>query len=125
MVESSIPLAKQVIQAQSIAVTLDVDQERRFQRLVEETTMIDLHQHPMVKPENPASSWSACVVTVSRPQRCGSVATEPSLNCRRVTGTCTHQSGRNLIDVPKLWRPIWSTAVNRKCLTPKDLGPRP
>ena len=54
MVASSIPLAKQVIQAQSIAVTLDDDQERRFQRLVEETTMIDLHQHPMVKPEDPS-----------------------------------------------------------------------
>ena len=53
MVASSIPLAKQVIQAQSIAVTLDDDQERRFQLLVEETTMIDLHQHPMVKPEDP------------------------------------------------------------------------
>ena len=54
MVASSIPLAKQVIEAQSIAVTLDDDQERRFQRLVEETTMIDLHQHPMVKPEDPS-----------------------------------------------------------------------
>ena len=53
MVERSIPLAKQVIQAKSIAVTLNDDQERRFQRLVEETTMIDLHQHPMVKPEDP------------------------------------------------------------------------
>ena len=57
MVASSIPLAKQVIQAQSIAVTLDDDQERRFQRLVEETTMIDLHQHPMVKPEDPSQLW--------------------------------------------------------------------
>ena len=54
MVASSIPLAKQVIQAQSIAVTFDDDQERRFQRLVEETTMIDLHQQPMVKPEDPS-----------------------------------------------------------------------
>ena len=54
MVERSIPLAKQVIQGRSIAVTLDDDQERRFQRLVEETTMIDLHQHPMVKPEDPS-----------------------------------------------------------------------
>ena len=54
LVESSIPLAKQIIQSQSIAVTLDDDQERRFQRLVEETTMIDLHQHPMVKPEDPS-----------------------------------------------------------------------
>ena len=54
MAERSIPLAKQVIQAQSTVVTLDEDQERRFQRLVEETTMIDLHQHPMVKPEDPS-----------------------------------------------------------------------
>ena len=54
MVASSIPLAKQVIHAQSIAVTLDDDEERRFQRLLEETTMIDLHQHPMVKPEDPS-----------------------------------------------------------------------
>jgi len=54
MVANSIPLAKQVIPAQTIAVTLDDNQERRFQRLVEETTMIDLHQHPMVKPEDPS-----------------------------------------------------------------------
>ena len=54
MAVNSIPMAKQVIPAQSIAVALDKDQERRFQRLVEETTMIDLHQHPMVKPENPS-----------------------------------------------------------------------
>ena len=37
MVASSIPLAKQVIQPELIAVPLDADQERRFQRLVEET----------------------------------------------------------------------------------------
>ncbi len=54
MVESSIPMAKQVIQGRPIAVNLDDDQERRFQRLVEQTTMIDLHQHPMVKPEDPS-----------------------------------------------------------------------
>ena len=54
---SSIPLGKQVVEAQSIAVTLDDNQERRFQRLVEETIMIDLHQHPMVKPEDPSQLW--------------------------------------------------------------------
>jgi len=53
-VESSIPLAKQVIPGRSIPVTLDADQETRFQRLVDEVTMIDLHQHPMVKPEDPS-----------------------------------------------------------------------
>ncbi|SUZ76675.1 uncharacterized protein METZ01_LOCUS29529 [marine metagenome] len=54
MVESSIPLTKQVIQDRPIAVTLDDDEERRFQHLVQETIMIDLHQHPMVKPEDPS-----------------------------------------------------------------------
>ena len=54
MVASSIPLAQQVGRAPSITVPLDAEQERRFQRLVEETTMIDLHQHPMVKPEDPS-----------------------------------------------------------------------
>ena len=54
MVASSIPLAQQVGRAPSITVPLDAEQERRFQRLVEETTMIDLHQLPMVKPEDPS-----------------------------------------------------------------------
>ena len=54
---SSIPLGKQVVEAQSIAVTLDDNQERRFRSLVEETIMIDLHQHPMVKPEDPSQLW--------------------------------------------------------------------
>jgi membrane dipeptidase len=54
MAESSIPLAKQVIPDRSTSVTLDADQETRFQHLVEEVTMIDLHQHPMVKPEDPS-----------------------------------------------------------------------
>ncbi len=54
MVANSISLAKQVIQAQSIAVPLDNDQEMRFKHLVEETIMIDLHQHTMVKPEDPS-----------------------------------------------------------------------
>ena len=54
MAESSITLAKQVIEGRPIAVLLDDDQEKRFQRLVEETTMIDLHQHPMVKPKDPS-----------------------------------------------------------------------
>ncbi|MEC7747637.1 MAG: membrane dipeptidase, partial [Chloroflexota bacterium] len=53
MADSSIPLANQIIQGRPIAVALDDDQERRLQSLVKETTMIDLHQHPMVKPKNP------------------------------------------------------------------------
>ena len=54
MAERLFPLAKQVIEGRPTAVNLDDDQEKRFQSLVEETTMIDLHQHPMVKPEDPS-----------------------------------------------------------------------
>ena len=53
MAGNSIPLAKQVVEGRSNAVTLDAGQEKRFQGLVEDVTMIDLHQHPMVKPEDP------------------------------------------------------------------------
>ena len=53
MADNTIKLAKQVIQGRPVAVALDAGQETRFQRLVGETTMIDLHQHPMVKPEDP------------------------------------------------------------------------
>ena len=54
MAGNSIPLAKQVVEGRSNAVTLDAEQEKRFQGLVEDVTMIDLHQHPMVKPEDPS-----------------------------------------------------------------------
>ena len=51
---NSILLSQQVNQPQSISVTLSNDQEVRFRGLLEQTTMIDLHQHPMVKPEDPS-----------------------------------------------------------------------
>ncbi len=54
MVANSIPLTDQVNPARSLAVTLGDDQEKRFQGLVQAATMIDLHQHPMVKPEDPS-----------------------------------------------------------------------
>ncbi len=54
MAGNSIPLAKQVVEGRSNAVTLDAGQEKRFQGLEEDVTMIDLHQHPMVKPEDPS-----------------------------------------------------------------------
>tara|TARA_Y100000758_G_C16025170_1_gene412570 strand:+ start:195 stop:1289 length:1095 start_codon:yes stop_codon:yes gene_type:complete len=54
MAGNSITLAKQVVEGRSNAVTLDAEQEKRFQGLVEDVTMIDLHQHPMVKPEDPS-----------------------------------------------------------------------
>ena len=42
MAGNSIPLAKQVVEGRSNAVTLDAEQEKRFQGLVENVTMMDL-----------------------------------------------------------------------------------
>ena len=49
-----IRLSKQVLPSELEAVFLDDSQERRFRKLEEEAIMIDLHEHPMVKPEDPA-----------------------------------------------------------------------
>ena len=57
MVTSPIPLVKQVGRVPSMTVPLDAEQERKFQRLMEETIMIDLHQHPMVMPEDLGRNW--------------------------------------------------------------------
>ena len=51
---NAIPLAKQVISERPEAVALDPGQEKRFRDLVEKATMIDLHEHPIVKPIDPA-----------------------------------------------------------------------
>ena len=51
---NAIPLAKQVISERPEAVALDAGQEKRFRDLVEKATMIDLHEHPIVKPIDPA-----------------------------------------------------------------------
>ena len=53
MGDLSIPMTRQIIQDKLTAITLDKDQESRFQHLVEKTIMIDLHEHLMVKPEDP------------------------------------------------------------------------
>ena len=52
MTENPFPLAQQVGRVPSMTVPLDGEQERRFQGLMEEVVMIDLHEHPMVCPEN-------------------------------------------------------------------------
>ena len=52
MTPSDIPLAKEISRVPSMTVPLDKEQEVRFQRLMEEIIMIDLHQHPMVFPED-------------------------------------------------------------------------
>ena len=54
MPKRSIRLSKQVLPSELEAVFLDDNQERRFRKLEEEAIMIDLHEHPMVKPEDPA-----------------------------------------------------------------------
>ena len=52
MAANGIPLVKEVGRVQSMTVPLDNQQEKRYQRLVEETTMIDVHQHSLVFPED-------------------------------------------------------------------------
>jgi len=50
-------LVSQVGRVPSMTVPLDAQQEIRFQRLMEESVMIDLHQHPMVIPEDFSQYW--------------------------------------------------------------------
>ena len=46
-----IKLAQQIDRVPSMVVPLDNEQELRFQHLMEQVTLIDVHQHPMVLPE--------------------------------------------------------------------------
>ena len=50
-------LASQAGRVPSMTVPLDARQESRFQRLMEESVMIDLHQHPMVMPDDFTQYW--------------------------------------------------------------------
>ena len=50
-------LVSQLGRVPSMTVPLDARQEARFQRLMEESIMIDLHQHPMVLPEDVSQYW--------------------------------------------------------------------
>ena len=52
MATHSIPLAQEVGRVPSMTVPLDTDQEARFERLMEEAVLIDVHQHPFVCPED-------------------------------------------------------------------------
>ena len=53
MPKESIRMSKQVRPSELEVVSLDDSQERRFRKLEEDAVMIDLHEHPMVKPEDP------------------------------------------------------------------------
>ena len=50
-------LVNQMGRVPSMTVPLDRQQEIRFQRLMEESILIDLHQHPMVMPEDFSQYW--------------------------------------------------------------------
>ncbi len=52
MDDSLITLAKQVGRVPSMTLPLGSTEEKRFQTLMEEIVMIDLHQHPMVCPDS-------------------------------------------------------------------------
>jgi membrane dipeptidase len=53
MPRHTFPLAKQIDRVLSMTVPLDAAQEKRFQRLMEEVVMVDLHEHPLVWPASP------------------------------------------------------------------------
>ena len=53
MPKHAFPLAQQIHRVPSMTVPLDATQEKRFQRLMEEVVMVDLHEHPLVWPESP------------------------------------------------------------------------
>ena len=50
-------LVSQVRRVPSMTIPLDAQQEIRFERLMAESVMIDLHQHPMVIPEDFSQYW--------------------------------------------------------------------
>ena len=52
MDEMPFVLAKQVGRVPSMIVPLDSEEEMRYQKLMEDLVMIDLHEHPMVCPDN-------------------------------------------------------------------------
>jgi membrane dipeptidase len=52
MPASGTKLAREIDRVPSSVVALDAQQERRFQRLIEQIVMVDVHEHPMVLPED-------------------------------------------------------------------------
>ena len=52
MVTRDIPLARQIGRVPSSTVPLDTEQEARYERLIEDVIMVDVHQHPFVCPED-------------------------------------------------------------------------
>ena len=49
---NNFPLSAQVGRVPSSIVPLSVDEERRFERIMDRAVMIDVHQHPFVLPES-------------------------------------------------------------------------
>ena len=50
--ENPIPLAQEIGRVPSMVVRLASSQEVRFQNLVQDAVMVDMHQHPFVCPED-------------------------------------------------------------------------
>ena len=52
MANTSIPLVSQINRVPSMTVDLTGEDERKYQEIVESILMIDMHEHPMVFPDN-------------------------------------------------------------------------
>ena len=51
MTTNNIPLAQEIDRVPSSTVPLDAKEETRFDRIMDEAVMVDVHQHPFVMPE--------------------------------------------------------------------------
>ncbi len=54
MPANTIAMARELDRVPSMTVPLDAAEELRYQHLMDEATLVDLHQHPMVLPEDMA-----------------------------------------------------------------------
>ena len=50
MARNGIPLVNEIGRVPSVTLPLNGEEEKRYQRLTEETIMVDVHQHPFVFP---------------------------------------------------------------------------
>ena len=65
MATMAIPLAKQIDRVPSTSVPLDSSQELRFQNLMEDLVMVDIHQHPMLRRRISGTLTLICGVAIT------------------------------------------------------------
>ena len=125
-VPSPLPLAAQVGRVPSMRVPLDREQEQRFERLMADLVLIDMHQHPMVLPtdanEMPSSAArnraDQCVI----PSRSGvrpslaSVATTTSISSI-TAGRLERGTSSSALIPPAAYRPRQPITVGRDTST--------